>query len=432
MTITPVTLTNPGAETGDLTGWTVRSGTSPISNTTDAQGFNGPHSGTRLFCLPDHVTDGSMDQEWTIDAGFLAAVDAGVASAAAKAWFKGDGLFDYGALYLQALDSSHAQLDYWESGHNRPTTYTQIEVDGTLPVNTRYLRIGVRFVREAGPTCNAIVDDFTLDFNDGSAISISLYQLGTYTLSTFPTAQIRGSQLGTYVLASSETSTGLFKVKVHQLGVYVLTRPSPRRRRMQAWTFSLDGHDFYVLDLAGEGTVVYDLITGQWAEWRTKDRITWRARIGCNWLGMAKTTVDRLYGTNIVCGDDIEGVLWVLDPQQGFDDAVDVDGEDQPFTRYVTGYLPMRMRQTQSCAGVYVTLSLGSPTITGAAMTLRTSDDNGHTYYDHGSVTITPSGYDQEIAWRGLGLMKSPGRLFELTDTGAAVRVAAADMKDPS
>ena len=80
---------------------------------------------------------------------------------------------------------------------------------------------------------------------------------------------------------------------------------------------------------------------------------------------------------------------------------------------------------------MFLNVSLGAPTVTGAAITLRTSDDGGHSFYSHGDVTITPANYSQEIAWRGLGLIRAMGRVFEITDRGAAVRINAADMADP-
>lgn len=435
MTITSVTLTNPGAESASTTGWTVRSGTSPFSATT-----NSPHSGTYRF---DVVTGQNFttftcdyDQQITVDAGLFTAIDANTAAVNASAWGRTSG-FGAAYLYIQFFDSGVSLISTETDAAFQSGTYAQKTLLKVIPPNTRYIRIGTHNYRTNTANSNTFWDDFALEIGDNrevdypGAFAPHISQAGVYVLSSQPADNARESQSGTAILGASQTSTGLYYLRSEQLGTYLLTRSSIRRRRMQAWTFSLDGHDFYVLDLAGEGTVVYDLATGQWSEWNTPDQVTWRARIGCNWLGMSKTTADRLYGTNIVCGDDTEGILWMLDPNQGYDDATS-GSTPVAFTRYVTGYVTQRSRQAQSCAGVYVTLSLGAPTISGAAMTLRTSDDNGNSYYSHGSITVTPGDYTQEVAWRGLGLIRSPGRLFEFTDTGAAVRISAADMKDPS
>lgn len=432
MPLFPQTLTNPGAETGDATGWTSRSGgTGPIAITTEfTEGF-GPHAGSYMFrATNDNNATAYWDQEITVDASLFAAIDAGLSTVFGNAWHRTlfSGNHDTGALYLECYDSGHVLLDRAENSQSEPNgAWSQEFIQMSIPATTRYIRIGTHNARGLFSTSiESIWDDFELSIEDGP--NAKAHQLGVYVLGIQPSAEVNAYQLGAYLTAAAETSSGNYQVKAHQLGAYLLTRSSPRRRRMQAWTFSLDGHDFYVLELAGEGTIVYDVITGQWCEWKTEGQITWRARIGTNWLGMAKTTADRLYGTNVVCGDNTLGILWMLDPTQGYDD--DTSGSAQiTFTRYVNGYLPMRMRETQSNAAVYVTLDLGAPSITGATITLRTSDDNGNTYYSHGSNTITASDFTQEVAWRGLGLIRSPGRLFELTDNGAAVRIAAADIK---
>lgn len=438
MPLFPQTLTNPGAEAGSATGWTSRAGGAPVALTSaPTEGF-GPHSGGWMFQAASGGATGShatWDQEITIDASLFTAIDAGTATAYGAAWhrtlFSSD--HDTGALYLECYDSGHSLLDSEANAQSEPNfAWSQEFVQMSIPANTRYIRIGTDNIKAifGGGANDNYWDDFTLDIED--APSAKAHQLGAYVLSSQPADQIHAGQLGTYVTAAAQTDSGNYQVYANQLGAYVLTRSTIRRRTMRAWSFSLDGHDFYVLNLAGEGTVIYDLATGQWSEWRSPEQLTWRAHIGCNWLGMAKDTADRLFGTNIVAGDDTEGVLWMLDPNQGLDDAA-AEGDDAlQFTRYVTGQVPMRMRGTQSCAAVYVTLSLGSPSITGAQITLRTSDDNGNTWYSHGSITVTAGSWDQEISWRGLGLMRSPGRLFELTDDGAAVRIAAADMKDSS
>jgi hypothetical protein len=44
-------------------------------------------------------------------------------------------------------------------------------------------------------------------------------------------------------------------------------------------------------------------------------------------------------------------------------------------------------------------------------------------------LTVTPSDYSQEFAWRSLGLIRAPGRMFELSDNGAAVRIDGLDIR---
>lgn len=432
MTVHVQTVTNPGAETGNTTGWTHRSGNNFTSATTDTGLGNGPHGGSRLFSVSNGFGGvSSWDQDIAVDASLNTAIDAGIAAVKFSGWH--EHLAESGHIYVQFFDGGMSLLGSAETSDTAPTSWTQDILYARIPASTRTVRFG-SYNTTPGFGSNTFWDDYALEISDhGEAdypdgLAPKAHQLVAYALATFPSEQIRTLQVPPYALAASQTSSGLFQAKTHQLSLYAWAAPRPRRRRMQAWTFSLDGHDFYVLNLADEWTLVLDIVTGQWSEWRSPDQVVWRARIGQNWLGIGPDTVDRLFGTNVVVGDDTQGLLWILDPAQGYDDAVDAEDDGTPFVRYVTGLVPMRMRETQSCAAVYLNLSLGAPTVSGASIQLRTSDDGGSSFYDHGSVTITPSDFTQEVAWRGLGLIRAQGRIFELTDTGAAVRINSAEM----
>lgn len=197
--------------------------------------------------------------------------------------------------------------------------------------------------------------------------------------------------------------------------------------RVRVWGFKLDGHTYYNLRLGDEGgTHTFDLTTGQWAEWQTPGETRWRPHVGCNWVGMAGTI--NLGGSDIVCGDDTTGTLWVVDPDTFTDDNA-VSGLPQSFDRVVTGGIPLNGREVAPCNAVTMNLSLGSPSISGALITLETSDDMGRNYVNHGSIEIEADAFDQVIEWRSLGLMKQPGRVFRFTDNGVAVRISSADLR---
>lgn len=198
--------------------------------------------------------------------------------------------------------------------------------------------------------------------------------------------------------------------------------------RLRVWPYSLDGHDYAVFRLGPSESLVYDLATGQWAEWRSPDRSNWRAHIGQNWIGMSADTFARGFGSDVVCGDDTEGVLWILDPTAGQDDDP-TTGDPVPFTRTVTGGVSLASRETVPCGAVQVGLSLGNPALTGATISLRTSDNAGHSWTSHGSITVAADDHTAVIEWRALGQMKQPGRVFEISDNGAAVRISGADMR---
>lgn len=220
---------------------------------------------------------------------------------------------------------------------------------------------------------------------------------------------------------------GTFDLRTTQARVLVLWRGRRENRKLRAWPFSLDGHDFYVLRLGEDHTMVLDLSTGQWSRWATPDMEVWRAHLGLNWQGIGETTLDNSYSWNVVGGDDDQGVLWLADPTYSRD--TDLDGVDISFDRQALGMVPMRLREGKQCGGIYVIGSVGNPALTGDQITLKTSDDNGHTWIDHGGLTVTASQWDQEVSWLGLGLITAPGRMFLLEDNGAFARISSMDMR---
>ena len=197
--------------------------------------------------------------------------------------------------------------------------------------------------------------------------------------------------------------------------------------RLRVWGYSLDGHDIYVLRLGPGETLIYDLTTGMWAEWRSPDRDNWRAHVGQNWIGMSVDTMTLGFGTDIVCGDDSSGTLFILDPTAGRDDRT-TEGSD-PFDRIVTTGMAISGRNTIPCGALQLSYSGGDPSQAGASFLLETSDDFGRTWLSHGSVTVTAGDWQMPVEWRSLGLAKQPGRVFRITDNGAAVRFSGADLR---
>lgn len=188
---------------------------------------------------------------------------------------------------------------------------------------------------------------------------------------------------------------------------------NPDMNRLRAWTFTLDGHDYYVLRLGEDVTLVYDTITRQWSEWATADWDVWRVNVGLNWGSQ-----------DIVAGDLAEGQLWNIDPVARLDDIT------IPITTVVTGGLPMRGLDSVPC-GVMLTGSLGEPAADseGIGVRLETSDDNGKTFTDHGQVPLL-TGENYQPTWLSIGQISAPGRVFKFTDVGGMARVDGADNLD--
>lgn len=197
---------------------------------------------------------------------------------------------------------------------------------------------------------------------------------------------------------------------------------------MRAWGFSMDGHDFYILNLPDTTptTLVFDITTKTWSTWMSPSHTALYQQTGLNWITAGSATYGR--SSVVVVGDSRSGVLWLASSTLGYDENI-TTAVANAFACKVTGGIPMRNRDSLPCNAVYLTAALGRPNISGAGFTLRTSDDFGNTWIDHGTLAVTPSNYSQEFAWRSLGQIVAPGRIFEITDSGASIRIDSLDMK---
>lgn len=241
-------------------------------------------------------------------------------------------------------------------------------------------------------------------------------------VANFPTDFIQASQAGAVVI----TNHGSGHMQVSQAAVMVVARGRVYNPKLKAWTYTLDGHDFYVLRLSESRTFVYDLSTGQWSQFTSGDLNFWRPNIGMNWYSPG--SIPETYGSNVICGDDTFGHLWILNPDQGYDDEpADPPGDPQRFTRVATGQVVTRQRKFLPVYEVYLTGSFGQPVLTADEITLSYSDDLGNTYVSAGDISVTSSDYNQEFAWRSLGLVNPSGRLFKITDDGAFARIDSLD-----
>lgn len=196
---------------------------------------------------------------------------------------------------------------------------------------------------------------------------------------------------------------------------------------IRTWAFSIDGHDFYLLRLGNDETLVFDLTTNTWSNWQSFQQTYLNQHVGLNWITMGAKTAAKGQEGNVVAGDSRSGVLWLADPSLGIDQNI-TTGWAEPFPCKVVGGVQMKGRVAVPCNAVYMLGAMGSPKNFGATMKLRTSDDGGYTWTDHGEVWMYPGQWDQEVSWRSLGQIKTPGRIFELTDSGGSIRIDSLDM----
>jgi len=181
--------------------------------------------------------------------------------------------------------------------------------------------------------------------------------------------------------------------------------------KRRAWTYTMDGHTFYVLELQSEGTWVYDVGTKEWAHFYTGGGGQWNMQNGVQW------------GIRVVAGDLTTTDVWELTPTALTDNA----GASQ-IQHVVTGGIQVRTREKRGVGALRVTASLGNLGNTaGSAMVLRFSDDQAKTWSSNFTVSLTQADYESEIAYRSLGSFNLPGRIFELSDVGGPVRIDGCD-----
>lgn len=218
-------------------------------------------------------------------------------------------------------------------------------------------------------------------------------------------------------------------IAVPQARILPVVRGRAANPRVRAWTFTLDGHDFYVLRLGDSETLVYDLSTEQWTDWRSFGLPFWRLSTGISWIG--GQALAHQYGSNIIAGDDAWGLLWFLDPLQAFDEHPDEGNAIQQieFERIVTGQVVERGRDSVPCNVIFLTGDNYGVSVIDfiPAVTLEYSDDAGQTYVSAGTIMLAD---DQPYEWRSIGQIDSPGRLFRITDNGVFTRIDDMKMND--
>lgn len=252
-------------------------------------------------------------------------------------------------------------------------------------------------------------------------------QIQTLTAINFPSEFTQFSQLQIV-----STITPVVRSEISQIQVLAAVRGRIANPKLRAWTFTLDNHDFYVLRLGDQVTLIYDVLTEQWVEWSGGDLSFWRPNIGMNWIG--GTRLGPNFGSNVVVGDDTFGLLYFLDPDQAYDDNPNDLALIQQieYERIVTGQISVRGRDEIPCYAVFLVGDNYGLTATDfvPSVQLEISDDAGKSYDDAGSIAATPETVDQEYSWHSLGQMSSPGRLFRISDNGLFTRIDSLDVND--
>jgi hypothetical protein len=397
----PQTITNPGAETGNTSGC---SGSSFSSSTLDAK------TGSRSF----RTTGGNLSQTLTVDAARYDAIDHGRVSAnlAAYAHYHDGGL---GGTGTNTLSITFYSLDGLLLGNGSTSstnsTWTQLTATPAVPGGTRTIVISASDSR-TNAAISAFWDDFTLDLVDSETDNLSVQaraiQAVAYAVATFPSAEARATQIVPLTVSAAETSNGNYLVKTHQVVAYALVKGKVDRVDLRAWAFLQDDHLFYGLQLGSAGTIVYDILTQQWCQWYSPGFTYFRCEDVTDWEGY-----------NLGC-DTENGTVWKIDPTGRLDNG------DTVITSQCTGMVTVRMRENVPCYMAELAVSEANPAASsGTSIQLRTSDDATGSWLDHGTVNGEAVGTSTLFRWYGMGLMHSPGRVFEITNVGYCRRIDA-------
>lgn len=228
-------------------------------------------------------------------------------------------------------------------------------------------------------------------------------------------------------------STVSSPVQISQGRVFAVVDGRIAQPRLRAWTFTLDGHDFYVLRLGDYSTLVYDVYSQKWVEWASPGLPFWRANVGMTWIGAEALAYTQ--GSSVVVGDDTYGLLWFLDPTLPYDQAPDALATPQqlPFDRIITAQVLASGRNYMPCYAMFLDGDNYGLTDTDfvPSIKLETSDDQGRTFDDQGSLLVESDlTVNNPYEWLSLGQISSPGRIFRITDNGLFTRIDSLTMND--
>jgi hypothetical protein len=243
-----------------------------------------------------------------------------------------------------------------------------------------------------------------------------------------PTAAIRASNFRVVALGAT-----LNVVRASSAYLTVIVRGRVAHPEVRAWTFTLDGHDFYVLRLGDTETLVYDTYSEQWVDWDGHGLPFWRTSLGMSWLGGRRNA--STYGSDVIAGDDTWGLLWFLDPEQGYDDEPDAALPIQqiPFERVISAQMVVSGREAVPCNALFLSgdnFGLTADDFT-PSITLEISDDQGQNYDAFDTLFIEPDlTVSNPYQWLSLGQIEQPGRIFRFTDTGVFKRIDSLKMND--
>lgn len=158
---------------------------------------------------------------------------------------------------------------------------------------------------------------------------------------------------------------------------------------LSAWTFGLDGHEFYVLDMPGQGTFVFDASTSAWCEFSSGTTAGWRAHVGYQ------------EGGDLFAGAKDGPFIWRVDPEAATDEGV-------AFLRKLTASVPLVGKPPRNDSA---SIGTGSSADFNVRLRWKDGQDDYPAFYEY---LFARAPIDVATIYR-LGMPDQPYRTFELS-----------------
>ena len=210
-----------------------------------------------------------------------------------------------------------------------------------------------------------------------------------------------------------------------QIQDYTLSGPPWVQTNEEPWALSYQqqGHLFYILTFPNQGTWVYDVVTQEWHE-RTAS-----VSLGGPYRARGVAVFPTPSGVLTLVGDSRRDVIYSLDLDVYNDfyssDGVTVTYDDVEWIRTWRALAPGMnnlKRTAHHSLQVDCETGVGDGSVTNPTMTLKWSDDGGHSFTTGVSKNMGINGdYSVRVIWRRLGMTrKLRDRVYHLSGTDAA------------
>lgn len=169
-----------------------------------------------------------------------------------------------------------------------------------------------------------------------------------------------------------------------------------------AFTVGIEGHRFYVINLAGLGeSWALDVATNEWAQWGSLDPFSDEPT-----TFMGQTSAGE--GAAIYVGSSTGGKVWTLDASTNTD-----DGSDR--TVIFSGALwTIAGKHRLNNVGLQCVRGVGNALASDPKVEMRMSKDGGRTWGVWLAARLGKVGeYLVKAVWRNLGMISQPGVVFE-------------------